>query len=204
MAIPYAFNENTAAAKRLFDKVGGFDRFTPDLFDTFIIDEGFAADPGTDDTKSPAYRGFVQQRSQTRKKLNTAARNLQNGQAYNITIIQPGKIWELRPWADRAEDAFHDIGSVVRRFSENKVAELKSLRNQAEAKFQAGDASLWQIIQMQGMLTASAMTMQSRIMAETVRYETAYESAKNFAMKLLENGKETVAIEDMRDTEVEI
>jgi hypothetical protein len=205
MAQAYAFNENTAKARRFFEKVGGFETFGIDLFDTFIIDEKLATDPGTDDTDNPAYRGFVQQRANARKKLATAAKHLPNGEAFDIVVKEAGKVWEIKPWADSAEDQFKDVGIIVRKHAEGRIKELKTLRRLAEDKYQAGDQTVEQIVQMQGILMAGALKMEARISAEAARYEAAYQAAISYVQGLLENGQASGAplLEDDDDDDDE-
>ena len=154
----------------------------------FIIDEGLAVDPGTDDTENPAYRGFVQQRANARKKLSTAAKHLPNGEAFDIVVKDTGKVWEIKRWVDSADDQFRSVGRIVRTHAQNKIKNLKHLRHLAEQKLQDGDPSVAHIVQLQGVLMAGALQMEARISAETARYDAAYQAAEAYATKLIENG----------------
>lgn len=124
---------------------GSPDGYEIDLvdLDLWLIDQGFAEDPGCDadtDPESLQWKGFVQQRNQGKNLLNRCAKMLPEHQSYSI---KPGKAnsgkYSIEPWQKSAKAEAKEIRARVTTFSRNKVDGIDALRRLADKKLRKGE-----------------------------------------------------------------
>jgi hypothetical protein len=191
-----AFNQLTAAARRLFDKVGGHERFEVDAFDSFLIDEKLVDDPDTSDTTSPVYKGFVQQRGVMKGRLDRAARALPNGEAYRIAVVKAGSVWQLTPLADAMDDDYERFAEKAAGHVENSLKRLNRIEKQMRAKLLDDyDPRLQQVMRINGMMQAEAIGFTSQVKGIAARYDEAYARANNIISQLAKEA-DVLLIED--------
>lgn len=180
-----AFNPNIASARRLFEKVGGFTDFSVDTFDTFIIDEGLATDPETDNTKSPAYKGFVQQRGAQKNAISRAAAQLPNGEAYRIEVVDAGAMWRVVPLADAVNDDYKTYAKDAVSKVENAQKRLKSMERQMRDKLMNdNDPRLMEVMNINSMMVNESIGFVSGVKGLAARYDEAYKRANRIILNL--------------------
>ena len=180
-----AFNELTASARRLFDKVGGHERFSVDTFDSFLIDENLVEDPGTSDTTNPVYKGFVQQRGVMKGRLDRAASALPNGEAFRIAVVEAGSTWQLTPLADAMDDDYERFATKAAKHAENSLKRLSKLEKKMREKLLDDyDPRLQQVMRINGMMQAEAIGFTSQVKGMAVRYDEAYTRANSIITQL--------------------
>jgi hypothetical protein len=195
-----AFNELTAAARRLYDKVGGHTAFSVDVFDAFIIDEKLAADPETADTTDPRYKGFVQQRGVLKGRIDRAAKHLHNGSAYAIQVRDAGKTWELVPFHQHADAQHKDFAALVTKHVDNRFDRLKALERQVREKLMDDyDPTVQAVVRITGLMQAEAIGFTSKVRGEAARYNAAYERAMSTMQQLAQEAHVDLLIEDQSD-----
>ena len=180
-----AFNPNIAPARRLFEKVGGFTEFSVDTFDMFIIDEGLATDPETSDTKSPAYKGFVQQRGAQKNAISRAAAQLPNGEAYRIEIVEAGARWRIVPLADAVGDDYRTYAQDSVTKVENAQKRLKNMETQMRKKLGNDyDPRLMEVMNVNSMMVNESIGFVSGVKGLAARYDEAYRRANKIILDL--------------------
>jgi hypothetical protein len=166
-------SERAALAVDFLNRFDGVEEISRDNFDLAIIDMGLADDPGTDDTKAIAHKGFVQQRNNARRSLNNYAGKLPDGQAYSLEVERdkPGVVF-LRRWEDATAAEAADIGNRVEKYTKNKVKRVGKLRADVVGKVAEG-AELDSLMQMIGMVEGHGLIMQRNIRAEVAKFNRA-------------------------------
>ncbi|MCU0295937.1 MAG: hypothetical protein MUD05_07775 [Candidatus Nanopelagicales bacterium] len=164
----------------------GFASITIDQFDSFIIDHGLATDPGTTDKKDQRYKGFVQQRSNARNRLNNAGVVLETG--FVIDVRDAGKLYSVRHWADSSTDVVKDVANRIKTFTEGRMREFAVLSQRAEAlhKENPGDVAIQEVHQLASMVKVNAITLQARVEGMVTQYNSAVRGAEKYINNLLE------------------
>ena len=124
--------ESKVTAARTFQANHPAGILSSEEFDIYIIDEGFAEDPGTDDTKSNAYRGFVQQRARAKRLLNTWAEMLPPEEAYRIVSV-PGGGLRLVEWNSAAWGEVTSFANRIESIANARVSRVKKICKVADA-----------------------------------------------------------------------
>ena len=146
-----------------------------DNFDLWIIDNGLAEDPGTDDVRSVSHKGFVQQRSQSRIALNRWAAKLPEGDSYAVEVDKERDgVYTITTWADNAFALAADIGNRVEKFTKNKVKGVRRTYNLAYTKA-VDDENVEDLLDMVRQLDGHGIVMQKRIKAEVAKFNHAVE-----------------------------
>lgn len=180
-----AFNELTAASRRLFDKVGGFTEFPVDAFDAFLIDENLAADPETSDSADPRYKGFVQQRGVLKNKIDRAAKHIPNGEAYTIKVRDPGRTWELVPLHESMDENYRDFADEAAQRVKNSMNRLRLIEKRMREKLlDEHDSRLQQVLSINGMMMAEAIGFTSQVKGLAARYDAAYSKANELVAQI--------------------
>lgn len=196
------FNELTAASRRLFEKVEGFNEFSVDTFDTFIIDENLAADPETDDSTDPRFKGFVQQRGVLKNKLDRAAKHLPNGTAYRIQVKEAGKSWMLVPLADAMDDDYEKFGDKAAKHVENSMHRLRRMESLMRGKLlDEHDSRLQQVLSVNSMMMTEAIGFTSQVKGLVRRYDAAYSKANEIVTQLAHDVGIDVALLETDDAD---
>jgi len=182
-------NEQRAllALKFLCD-FGGRKLITRDDFDLWIIDNELAEDPGTDDTRSAAHKGFVQQRSNARRSLNNWGKRLKEEDSFNV-ILADDEHYRIVTWESSAEEFSKNIGNLVKRYAENKAKEVSKIRRVVDDKIKLGasNAEIDRLYQAIGLIEGHAKQMTRRIEAEIKRYNNAILFVNKTAEAMLEH-----------------
>ena len=176
--------EMLSIANDFFDKFG-LGPISVDAFDVFIIDTGLAEDPGTDDPKDQAYKGFIQSRATVKNALNNAGKNART--PYQIKVVKSGVEWAIKPFADAATVQAAEVGDRVRLFTRNKVKALEPLKKQAQrlAGSNPDDKELNEAMLMLDAVVAHSDEFNHRIAAQVAHYNTAIDSTqKKIARKI--------------------
>ena len=148
---------------------------TRDSFDLWIIDNGMAQDPGTDDTRELAYKGFVQQRTYARAALNRWAKMLPEPDSFAVeTDKERPELYFINTWSDNAFALAADIGNRVEKFSRNKVRHVRSMHQLAVDKH-LDEQDTTELIQMISLLEGHGLVMQRQIKAEVAKFNRAVE-----------------------------
>ena len=196
-----AFNPNVAAARRFFEKVGGFVEFNVDQFDMFIIDEGLATDPETDNTKSPAYKGFIQQRGAQKNAISRAAAQLPNGEAYRIEVIDAGARWRIVPLADAVNDDYKTYAQDSVAKVENAQKRLKSMEKQMRKKLGNDyDPRLMEVMNINSLMVNESIGFVSGVKGLAARYDEAYRRANKIILNIAQDAGIEL-IEDQSDND---
>ena len=183
-----AYNPNIAPARRLFAKIGGFKDFSVDTFDAFIIDEGLAEDPETDDTKSSRYKGFVQQRGAQKYAISRAAAQLPNGEAYRIEVVDAGSRWRIVPLADAVDDDYKTYAQDSVRSVEAAQKRLKAVETAMRKKLMNDyDPRLQEVVSINGYMMGESIGFVSGVKGLATRYDTAYKRAHKLVSELAED-----------------
>ena len=180
-----ASREETIMLARNFRAKFPMSTVTRDNFDLHIIDEGLAEDPGTDDSTTAAYKGFVQQRGTARKRLNNAASKLSESEAFSVDVDK-GKpdVYQINPWVDSAMEATRDVGNRVEKFSRNRIKDVSKLRDNAKLMaIESAEAD--DLFQMLSLVEGYSIVMQRCIVAEVEKFNTAVLAIENKAEALL-------------------
>ena len=112
---------NIVVARKFFEKFG-MQAIAIDDFDMFIIDNKMAKDPGTSDTTSLSWGGFVQERGQAKNRLNEGGRYLD--QPFFIVITTPGVTYTIAPWNESTRAKAAGLGDSVHNFAQNRVNDV--------------------------------------------------------------------------------
>ena len=156
-----------------------------DDFDLWIIDHDLAEDPGTDDSASGAYKGFVQQRNAARKAINSAATLLGEVDAYSIDINKAHpEQYAVTPWTESATDVAQEIGNRIHKFSRNKVRSLGRLRNIA-IENACSQEGVDELVQMLSQLEGYGVVLHRRVTEEVQKYNKAVLQVEEIGAKLL-------------------
>jgi hypothetical protein len=176
-----------ALARKFSEAFQGTGEISKESFDIFIIDNGLAEDPGTDDSTSLAHKGFVQARNNARRALNTWAKGLPPEEHFAVEISrQSPEALNVVRWEDHARATALDIGNRVEMFSRNKLSGVKKIRRLLLDK--AGDSSddrLDELYQMIGLVEAHGIKMHRQVSAEVNRFNVACLSVEEKARELL-------------------
>jgi len=188
-------NEQRAILARAFlAHFSGCNLISRDNFDLWIIDNKMAEDPGTDDTRSAAHKGFVQQRSNARRSLNNWGKRLPEEEAFNISVVD-GERYRITTWESSAEEFSKSIGNRVKRYSDNKVREVSKIRRVVDDKIKLGanNDEIDKLYHAIGLIEGHAKHMARRIDVEIVRFNTAIEFVNKTAEAMLEQLSEVDA-----------
>lgn len=182
---------NITNAREFIEKFG-FGEINIDQFDMFIIDKGLADDPGTDDTKSIAYKGFIQQRSTARNSLNTGG-VFCNGQSYQIQATEAGKRYTVVPWAVDSREIGRNIGNQIKTYTDSRMRSMKTLRNKAETLRLSHplDSEVALTSAMLQDLTKHGIELQARIRGLVVQYNIAADMIEAESKLMLEKYEES-------------
>lgn len=188
--------ENLAVARRFFEKFGLLDSLPIDKFDMFIIDEKLAADPETDDTKSPVYKGFVSERNAAKRMLNTAGAHL-NGQAFMIDVVEAGKTYTIKSWHDGTRTAAADIGNKVKDFTNNKMDHLhgQARKVQKMLALDPTNVEIKETLQMLTFMSVQGIELNSRVAGLVQTYNTAANAVEDRIAALTKEFEDAPAIE---------
>jgi hypothetical protein len=123
---------------------------TLEAFDIWIIDHGFAQDPGCDEANgtSMEWRGFVAQRNSTRKMLNICGRILEEPLSFSVEINTDPRergepiTYDVRPWQAHVKLAAGGQAQKILRYTKNKGSALKQFEALAETKGLNGQDTL--------------------------------------------------------------
>lgn len=177
--------ENMAVAGRFFEKFG-FGEIDVDKFDMFIIDEGLASDPETYDTKSASHKGFIQERSQARGKLNRGGAHHET--PFQVDISRPGVEYVVSPWGESAQNIATEMGNRVREYAKNRFAHLERLSNRSEGLLMANpeDREMQEVTAMLGLMRQEGVQLQARVRGLVHQYNAAAEAVEQQVIELLE------------------
>ena len=181
---------------REFRKSNAGDNMSRDAFDMWLIDNGMVEDPGTSDTKSCAHKGFVQQRNNFRRNLNTWGSGLPSGESFKIEVDKKNnKKYRITAWETAAYGDAKDIGNRVEKYATNKRKYVSSIQRLAvdQIKNDGSSEDLETLLKMIGLVNGYSMVMEKRISDEVKKF--------NRAVELVEREVERLSIEV--DTDVE-
>jgi hypothetical protein len=155
-------------------------------FDNWIIDNGMATDPGTSDTKSLARKGFIQERTQARMKLNNGAKLLPEGESFAITI-NPKKRDEytIETWGDSAIAFSNRIGNDIEHYTQSKSKKISAMSRLVKGKDIDGQDT-GDLILMLAQLDGYGILLHKKILAEVNKYNKAIAMVEATAKPLLD------------------
>jgi hypothetical protein len=179
--VPY---DNIGYARAFIEKFG-LGAVSIDEFDVFIIDQKMADDPGTSDTKTNAYKGFVQQRTAARRILNNAGAYL-NGDSFQIAVPKPstdfyGKAYLVTPWNDDAKGFGKNLGNSVQKYTQNRVKALQALHRKALAlsTHHDDDPAFRETAQMLAFIGQHSIELRARIAGLVTQYNVAVDAVED-------------------------
>lgn len=183
-------HDNIRHARAFLEKFGiGDSTVTIDMFDMFIIDRGLAEDPGTTDTKTNVYKGFVQQRNSARHAINNAAAWL-NGDSFKITVNKDKEKrthYNVQRWGDASQDFARDITRQIGVYTASRINNLNVIQGKAATMQHDNpdDHEMAHCMLMLDSLSGHAIKMQAKIAGLLKQYDTAYLMIKGQADELL-------------------
>ena len=188
-----------ALARKFSEKFPIGTEVSRDEFDIWIIDSEMAEDPETDDTKSVAHKGFVQQRNAARKKLNNAASWL-NGDSFQVvTGEEATDDYRVIAYADDSKSFVKQVGNKVEKYKRNRIIWFVAIKKIIKVIFDENpddyevEAALGMV---QGM-SIQGSKLQYKIKGLVAQYNVAADLIEAQAVTLLENiDAAAVAIED--------
>ena len=175
-------------ARNFLNYIGGKDYISRDNFDLFIIDNGLAEDPGTDDRNSAIHKGFVQQRSNARRTISNCGAKLDDD-AFTVVFEKSDpmnykiKRWEKAMYAETA-----DIANKIDIYQRNKVKRIGLLRKELVARADMIDADEYEkLTHMTGLVEGHALIMERNIRGELNKFNRAIELVEDAATKVLKD-----------------
>lgn len=189
-------SQETLALASIFIKKFPYGAISIDDFDTFIITNGMATDPETDDTKSTVYRGFIKERASAKRTLNSAASNLPDS-AFMIRVKKPGELYEICRWSDGADEELGSVGNVIKRYTINKTAGLSTLRATAQRLMVSDptDTSYQEAYQVLALVESEGKMLSARVNAMTSHYEVGVDAARAYAQQRLQEAPTDAMLE---------
>lgn len=158
-----------------------------DQFDMFITDQGLATDPQTDDTKSQAYKGFIQERAAAKRSINTAAGTL-NGESFQVAVKTAGVEYDVLPWSSNARNFSDQMGERIKKFSDNRFGVMKSLHNKAEAMLleEPNNDDLIETHAMIAYMRTQGLTLVSQIRGLVAQYNSAADATEEEIRRMID------------------
>ena len=178
-------SETLTLARNFFGKFGFRDSLTIDEFDCWIIDNGMATDPETDETSDARYMKFVAERTHARNKLNRGGAWVEEGR-FSVDVIIAGTEYAIKPWHESSIDHAREIGVRVEKFAANKRQSLKDdlkvIGHLAAENPKSRD--LKEAKAMLGILEEESAYLQGRIVANITQYQLAADAVHERVLRL--------------------
>jgi hypothetical protein len=118
---------------------------TLEEFDVWIIDQGFAEDPGCDESeaRSQAWRGFVAQRNTARGIINDCGHNLPEPFSFSVEVYKDRQkgdpiMYHVRPWQLHVKTAVQGHAQKIMTYAKNKGRETNKYAALADSKEVSG------------------------------------------------------------------
>ena len=189
-------------AKSFLAHIGGNDSISRDNFDLFIIDNGLAEDPGTDDRNSAMHKGFVQQRSNARRTISNCGAKLDDD-AFTIVFEKSDpmnykiKRWEKAMYAETA-----DIANKIDVYQRNKVKRVGKMRRELADRADFIEPEEYEkLTHMTGLVEGHALIMERNIRGELNKFNRAIELVEDATTKVLEDVRKKVEEDEAAERE---
>lgn len=167
-----------------------------DEFDCFIIDNGMAKDPKTDDVKSLKYKGFVNQRAAAKRTLNGAGAALKDDNAFMIQVKRAGEEYEVVPFSLGATMSAEGLGDKVRLYTENRQASIGPLKKKIDALLRENPRSgeLLEASEALALIDMEARRLIARVDASVNHFNKGLLLAQEYAAKRVELASSTDSV----------